>query len=302
MKKIFLLLATASLISSAYAQTSQPSPFTPLVKGTTQNPNTSTDSNNSPPIWNPPIPPVNIPVNIPTLPPSHPNTTSVIQVLPPVETNKVNLNASAKKEVEQDNLVMRLGFTAQGTDAKSVQESLTKEISKALTEAKKNENGKLMQVKSGSFSVYPKYEKQHLVNWTGQADIILEGTDFGLISNTAASLNNLVISNISLGLSPEKSDGLKDEVVQEAIKNFKNEAQKVTEIFGFTNYRIKEVSVNYNPPVALYRANAMMAKSSMPEMASDTLRIDPGKTTVEANVSGSIEMFNDVNFRKSNSQ
>ena len=223
--------------------------------------------------------------------------TSVIQVVSPADSNnRVNLNAVGRQEVDQDNLIIRLTYTNQGNDAKSVQDALTKEISSSLQQAKKYENQKNLIVRSGQFSVYPKYEKQQLVSWVGQGEIILEGQDLALVSRVASELNttnNMVISSINLGLSNEKSESLKEQTVQQAISNFKLEAQKITQMFGFRNYRIKEVSVNYNQPVMGYRAAPMMAKSGMAaDMAVESVRIEPGKTVIEANVNGSIEMFN----------
>lgn len=257
-KKILLLSILSALTATSYAQTTSP----------TQN-----------------VSPTN------TVP------TSVIQVMSPTDSNnRVNLNAVGRQEVDQDNLIIRLSYTNQGNDAKSVQDALTKEISASLQQAKKYENQKNLMVKSGQFSVYPKYEKQQLVSWIGQGEIILEGQDLALVSRVASELNttnNMVIAGINLGLSNEKSESLKEQTVQQAITNFKLEAQKITQMFGFRNYRIKEVSVNYNQPIVGYRAAPMMAKAGMAnDMAVESIRVEPGKTMIEANVNGSIEMFN----------
>lgn len=222
-----------------------------------------------------------------------PNPPQVIQVVSNDNNNRVNLNATGKQEVDQDYLIMTLTYSVQNTNAKVVQDTLNKEITAALQQAKSFQDvaGKKLIVRSGQFSVYPRYEKQQLVNWAGQGSIVLEGTDFSLIGNTAAQLNRLVVSNISLGISPEKRDSLKDSTVKEAITNFKVEAQKVTELFGFKTYHIKEISVNYNSPVMAYRAAAPMM-SKMETLSSAPIAVEPGKTTLEANVSGSIEMLN----------
>lgn len=226
--------------------------------------------------------------------PNNQTQTQVIKVVGANDVqNRVNLNAVGQQDVDQNYLTMTLSYTANGNDSKSTQQELTQKISAAIKQAKTHEDGDKLKVKSGQFSVYPRYQKQNIIGWTGQGNVIIEGTDFASISKAAAELEGLVISNIGMSVSPELSKSLQAETTSKAIANFKQDAQKITEQFGFTKYNIKEVSVSYDQPVRVFRGEMMaMAKADSLSNAPAELTVEPGKTTLTATVSGTIEMSN----------
>lgn len=220
------------------------------------------------------------------------NSTQIIKVVGANESNnRVSLNAVGQQDVDQNYLTMTLSYTANGADSKSTQQELTQKISAAIKKAKNYENGEKVKVKSGQFSVYPRYQKQNIIGWTGQGSVIIEGTDFSNISKAASELDGLVISNISMSVSPELNKSLQSETINKAISNFKQDAQRITEQFGFSKYTIKEVSVSYDQPQRVFRGEMMaMAKADSLGSSPNELTVEPGKTTLTATVSGSIEM------------
>lgn len=221
------------------------------------------------------------------------NGSQVIRVVGANEvSNRVSLSAIGQKEVDQNYLTMTLSYTADGVSSKNVQQELSQKISAAIEKAKTYEDSDKFRVKSGQFSVYPKYQKQKIMGWTGQGSVILEGTDFDKISKAASEMEGLVISDIGTSVSPELSKSQQAETTNQAISNFKQDAQRITEQFGFSKYTIKEVSVSYEQPARVFRGPMMaMAKAdSMQE--SNELTVQPGKTNLTATVSGTIEMGN----------
>lgn len=222
-------------------------------------------------------------------------TSDIIQVVQnPEPQNRVNINAVGSQEVDQDYLTISLSYTEQGSDAKTVQKNVSEVVNAAIAKAKEKSDGDTFKVSTSNFTVYPNYnDKQKINKWSGQGTITLEGTDFATISEMSTNLDKMVVTNISLGLSPEKQKELKNETVKMAIDNFKEEAATTAEMFGFKNYKIKEVSVSYNQPnYGLFKARAMSApvpEAAMNDM-NEPLTVSPGKQQVEARVSGSIEM------------
>ena len=95
-----------------------------------------------------------------------------------------------------------------------------------------------------------------------------------------------------MSVSPELSKSLQAETTSKAIANFKQDAQKITEQFGFTKYNIKEISVSYDQPVRVFRGEMMAMAKADSFSAPAELTVEPGKTTLTATVSGTIEMSN----------
>lgn len=222
---------------------------------------------------------------------TQPSNSQVIKVVGANESNnRVNINATGQQEVDQNYLTMTLSYTSDGNNSKSVQQELTQKISAAIKKAKDQEDGEKLQVKSGQFSVYPRYQKQNIIGWTGQGSVILEGTDFEKISKVASELDGLVISDINTSVSPSLSKSKQLETTNQAISNFKDEAQNITEQFGFTHYTIKEISVSYDQPSRVFRAPLMAMAKADSVQESNELNVQPGKTNLVATVSGSIEM------------
>ena len=69
----------------------------------------------------------------------------------------LQLSASGTVEVQQDLLSMTLSTTRDGTDAASVQTQLKTALDAALAEARKNAQPGQLDVRTGNFSLSPRY-------------------------------------------------------------------------------------------------------------------------------------------------
>jgi predicted secreted protein len=210
-----------------------------------------------------------------------------------VETpqNIVSLQSSGSVEVQQDLLMISMNTTKDGADAAAVQTLLKTALDAALSEAKKVAQPGQLDIRTGSFSMYPRYSRDGKINgWQGTTELVLEGRDFARISATAGKINSLTLGQVSFGLSREARAKVEGEAQQQAIDRFKTKAAEISKNFGFGGYSIREVSVNANdqgfaPPRG--RMVAMEAKS----MASDApVPIEAGRSTVVVTVNGSVQM------------
>jgi predicted secreted protein len=76
----------------------------------------------------------------------------------------------------------------------------------------------------------------------------------------------------------------------EAITRFRARAEAVSKQFGFASYALREVNVSSDGgggPQPMYRNAPRMAASMA---ADESLPVESGKSTVTANVNGSVEM------------
>ncbi len=204
--------------------------------------------------------------------------------------NIISLQAQGSLEVQQDMLTISMNSTRDGADAATVQTQLKTALDAALTEAKKVAQPGQLDVRTGNFSLYPRYGRDGKINgWQGSTELILEGKDFARISTVAGKINTLTLGQVSFGLSREARARVEAEVTAQAIERFKTKAQEVSKGFGFAGFTVREVNVNANDQgfvqrgrMEMMQAKAMSADAAVP--------VEAGRSTVVVTVAGSVQM------------
>lgn len=203
--------------------------------------------------------------------------------------NVLQLSASGTVEVQQDMLNMTLGTTRDGADAATVQSQVRSALDAALAQAKKEAQPGQLDVRTGNFSLSPRYSREGKISgWQGSAQLILEGRDFARITRTASRIDTLTVSHVGFALSREQRQKSEAEAQQLAIENFRRKADELARGFGFSGYSLREVSVNasHGGPVQP-RVMAAAAKS----FSSDApVPVEAGTTAVTIDVSGSVQL------------
>ena len=211
-------------------------------------------------------------------------------VVTPAPQNVLQLTASGAVEVQQDLLSMTLTTTRDAADAATVQTQLKAALDAALAEAKKNAQAGQLDVRTGNFSLSPRYTKEGKINgWQGSTELVLEGRDFPRITQAAGRITTLSVGNVGFGLSREQRAKTETEAQNIAIENFKQKAGELAKGFGFGGYTLREVSVNSNDSGPIRpRMMAVQAKSF--SSADSAVPVEAGKTSVVVNVSGSVQL------------
>jgi predicted secreted protein len=211
--------------------------------------------------------------------------------LTPAPQNVVMLESSGTVEVQQDVLVLTLGTAKEGKDAATVQTQLRQALDTALAEVRKTAEPKLMDVRTGNFSLSPRYgQNQQITGWQGRAELVLEGRDFPRITGAAARATTLTISRVAFDLSREQRESVEGEAQQQAIARFKEQAGRLSTNFGFGGYSLREVAVHSSQsgPGLQPRMMAMEARgASMPDAP---IPVEAGKASVTVTVTGSVQM------------
>ena len=209
---------------------------------------------------------------------------------PAVPQNQVQLSASASVEVQQDLLTMTMNTMREGPDAATVQNQLKVALEAALAEARKATSPGQLEVRTGNFSLYPRYGRDgKSAGWQGSTELVLEGRDFIRISTTAGKVQTLTMGGVGFGLSREQRAKSEGEAQALAIERFKARAAEIARGFGFSAYSLREVSVSANdqgsPPRP--RGLAMAAKAVS---ADEAVPVEAGKSAVTVTVSGSVQL------------
>jgi predicted secreted protein len=211
------------------------------------------------------------------------------QTLAPPQ-NVLQLQASGTVEVQQDLLQMNLTTAREGTDPTAVQSQLKAALDAALAEAKKSAQPGQLDVRTGNFALYPRHNREGRISgWTGTAELILEGRDFGRITQAAGRIQTMTLGGISFGLSREQRSRVEGEAQTLAIDRFKAKAAELARGFGFSGYTLREVAVNANEPGFTPKLR-MAAQDARVSSAEAAVPVEPGKSTVMVTVSGSVQL------------
>jgi len=207
----------------------------------------------------------------------------------PPPANVVSLSATANLEVTKDWLTIAYGTTREAADAGSVQAQLKAALDAALAEARKVARQGQLEVQTGNFSVYPRYNnKGATIGWAGSAELLTEGRDIQGLSQLTGRVTTMGITRVMFSLSREAREKVEAEVTAQAIARYRAKAEQVARQFGFAGYTLRELQVSSaDGPVAMpvMRAQALRAPGD------DSLPVEAGKANVTIGVSGSVQLL-----------
>lgn len=206
--------------------------------------------------------------------------------------NVVVISASGQLDVPQDWLTMTLTTSREGGDAATVQTQLRQAVDAALVIVKPMVAAQQLEVKTGSFGVYPRHGTNGRISgWQGSAELVLEGRDFLRISSTAGRVTSMGVGQVAFSLSREAQQKLESEAQSQAIERFKARAGEVAKGFGFSGYTLREVSVSAVDQGERPVYARAMASQSKASISSDApLPVEAGKSQVTVTVSGSVQL------------
>lgn len=210
--------------------------------------------------------------------------------MPETLQNVAQLSSNGSVDVRQDLLSISMSTTISGADANTVQTQLKQALDAALVQAKKAAAADQMDVRTGNFSLYPRYAKDGKINgWQGTTELVLEGKDFLRITSTAGKIQTLTLGSVNFALSRQQRAQVEGEAQTLAIERFKVKAAEVAKSFGFSGYSLREVSITANDQGYSPRPR-MMSMQAKTEMSDSPIAVEAGKSTVVVSVSGSVQM------------
>lgn len=202
----------------------------------------------------------------------------------------LNMSASATVEVPKDWMTLAFGVTREGSDAGAVQTQLKQAVDAALAEARRVAKPGQVEVRTGGFSIYPRYgQKGTITGWQGSSELVVEGRDMDTIAKLTGRIGSMAISRVGYSLSREAQEKVEGEVTAQAIERFRARAAELSRQFGYGGYALREVSVNTDGGGGMQPFVREVAMASM-KAAAEPLPVEAGKGTVTATVNGSIQM------------
>lgn len=199
-----------------------------------------------------------------------------------------SLQASASKEVLQDEVRVIFAHQAKGSSAAEVNRALAEVLDQARASIK-DKSG--FTLSSGSFRTSPSYDKNGKTDgWQGRAELVLTASDLAAAETAAGILGaQLAISNIQFSLSETRRKQAEQSLLTEVAKAFRDRAKAAAKAFGFERYRI--LSLDFGGP-GFSGAGPVLMRSAAPmsAAASDPIKLsfDPALVKVTIDVSGKV--------------
>ncbi|HEU4457808.1 MAG TPA: SIMPL domain-containing protein [Methylibium sp.] len=207
----------------------------------------------------------------------------------------VSFSTTAQVEVTMDQLAISLQAVKEGQDAATVQAQLKQALDAALAEAKKTAAPGAMEVRSGSFSLHPRYAKEGRIGgWQGQAELVLEGKDMQRVAAAAGRLGaapvGMAVTSVAYAISRELAEKHEAEVSAQAIQKYRAKAEAHARQFGFASWQLREVSVQAAEQGGRPRVPMPYAKSAIAMSSDAPVPVEAGKGVIAATVSGSVAL------------
>jgi predicted secreted protein len=186
-------------------------------------------------------------------------------------------------------MAMTLSTTRDGTDAAAVQTQVRQAVDAALVEARKAQRPGQLDVRTGAFSLSPRYGNKGAISaWVGQAELVLEGRDMNAIAQLAGRLNTLTVLRVGYALARDTRERVEADAVAQAIARFRARAADYAKQFGYAGYAVREVNVGTSEPgiVQPLVRSRMVASSA----GDESIPVEAGKANVTVSVNGSVQM------------
>jgi predicted secreted protein len=217
-------------------------------------------------------------------------TSAALAAEAPPPENVINFSATSTLEVTKDLLTVNLQATREGTEAAAVQGQLKQVLDAALAEAKKTAQPGALDVRTGQFSISPRYGRDGRINgWQGMAELVLEGRDNARVAQAAGRIQGMNMAGTGYSLSRELRDKHEAELTAQAIQKYRARAADMAKQFGFGSYVLREVHVSAQEPGFPVPMVKTMMRSSAAD-ASESLPTEAGKGTLSATVQGSVQL------------
>ncbi|HKQ25567.1 MAG TPA: SIMPL domain-containing protein [Burkholderiales bacterium] len=197
---------------------------------------------------------------------------------------KVNLDARASVEVDNDVMRARLFIELEDTDTTR----LADKVNRATNDSLKLASGFTgVRAKTSAYTTYPVIDKEKIAHWRSRSEITVEGEDFRRMAEAIGKLQAIMqLGAVDFSVSPAARTKAEEALTQTAIAEFLRKAEQVAKGFKGKGFNVLEATVSadsgFIPP------RPMMMKSMAASEAVAAPDLQGGTSRVTINVAGTI--------------
>lgn len=195
---------------------------------------------------------------------------------PELKGTRINLDARASAEVDNDTMRAGLFVEMEDTDATRLADRVNRATNDALKLAKGFTG---VRARTAGYSTYPVTDKEKIVRWRSRSEISVEGEDFRRMSEAIGKLQAVMrLGAVEFSVSQAARARAEETLTQAAIAEFLRKAEMVTKGFKGSGFNVIEASVSsdgYHPPPRPMMMKSMASADAMPapEMEAGTSRV-----------------------------
>lgn len=190
---------------------------------------------------------------------------------------RINLDARATKEVDNDEMRAVLFTEMEDTDPGRLADAVNRTMNDAVKAAKQFAG---LRVRTSGYSSYPVTDKARIVRWRSRSEMTIEGEDFRMMADAIGKLQSAIqLGSVEFSVSPASRGKAEDALTREAIAEFLRKADLAAKAFRGKGFSVLEASVSSDggqmpPPRPMVMMKAMSDSSvAAPAMEAGTSRI-----------------------------
>ena len=195
----------------------------------------------------------------------------------PGHQHTVTLSATASQSIKNDTAIIHFAAQAQGQTPAEVIASINQQMQQALEAL---EDNKQIQLQTGTYSVYPVYEKNRLIMWRGRQTLSLQTKNIKELPDILAEVQEILpYQSILFTVSQTKQQQIINTLITKAIQNLKERARLAMKSFGAKQALPLTTNIQTHPNSYLPIYRTLAAKDSAPG-------IKAGQSKINVSVSG----------------
>lgn len=201
--------------------------------------------------------------------------------------NRVNLQASAQKDIPNDKMLVIMSIEHQGDKASSASNDVNRDMDWALLQLRQ---AKGIKARTQSYQTYPVYNKQSIVAWRAVQQLRMESTNIDALTDMVGSLQKkLMVKEMSFLPSQDARREFENELITEAIRSFYRRVEIVRFEMEAKNVRIIEMNINTSGghQVPVHREMAMLRSMDI----SSQPAVESGTSTIQVTINGSVQFY-----------
>ncbi|MDO5650608.1 MAG: SIMPL domain-containing protein [Moraxella sp.] len=203
--------------------------------------------------------------------------------------NRLSFGVSAHEKIANDEITARLSKTVSAKDSKTIATQLNPIMNHALSLKNKYPE---VTLTTGSQYSHPTYDKNgKITGFTTQASITLKSQNNEQIGQFIADLQeNFVLDGLDFSVSDKRQQEVKNRLKTQAIKDFTNEAQSLSTLWGASGYRL--VNANLDHSNAYYRSTSAVFEAAPAAYGAKiaTPEFEAGESQLTYSINGTIEL------------
>lgn len=202
-------------------------------------------------------------------------------------TDRISFNIAASMDVENDRLVATVFTAKKGKKTQDLAEKVNQNIEWGLALADTVES---VNAQTLNYSTSPHYDDRKIVAWEVRQSIQLKSADSQALSQLLGQLQEkLQISSIEYRISDERQKQKEDELIAQAIADFKQRAKHITDNMGRKSYKVVRMNISNASSDQPYMMEDASYRGSFSKSAAPPLKAGNQEMTV--NIQAEIELL-----------